>query len=100
VWLPRTGVSGELGYELFCRPETRRTCCAGCCARPARGHTGCRPSSRAAIEAGVIVTDTDYPEHTYTPFEVLFDRLVDLRRDFLGRDGGRRRGHGARAGSR
>jgi aminomethyltransferase len=86
VWLSRTGVSGELGYELFCRPDD-----APALLRRLLQDTGARPYGLQAIEpvrieAGVIVTDTDYPEHTYTPFDVSFDRLVDLRRDFLGRE--------------
>jgi len=86
VWLSRTGVSGELGYELFCRPDD-----APELLRRLVAQTGARPYGLEAIEtvrieSGIIVTDTDYPEHVYTPFDVSFDRLVDLERDFLGRD--------------
>lgn len=86
VWLSRTGVSGELGYELFCRPDVAPDLLRG-----VLRETGARPYGLTAIESvriesGIIVTDTDYPEHTYTPFDVSFDHLVDLRRDFLGRD--------------
>jgi aminomethyltransferase len=86
VWLSRTGVSGELGYELFCRPDD-----APELLRRLLRETGARPYGLQSIEpvrieAGVIVTDTDYPEHTYTPFDLSFERLVDLDREFLGRD--------------
>lgn len=86
VWLSRTGVSGELGYEFFCRPED-----APDLLRNVVRETGARPYGLTAIEtvrieSGIIVTDTDYPEHTYTPYDVSFDHLVDLRRDFVGRD--------------
>lgn len=86
VWLSRTGVSGELGYEFFCRPDD-----APELLRNLIRETGARPYGLQAIEpvrieAGVIVTDTDYPEHTHTPFDVSFDRLVDMERDFVGRD--------------
>lgn len=86
VWLSRTGVSGELGYELFCRPEVAPELLRGVIRE-----TGARPYGLTAIEivrieSGIIVTDTDYPEHTYTPYDLSLDRLVDLRRDFLGRD--------------
>lgn len=86
VWLSRTGVSGELGYEFFCRPQD-----APELLRNVVKETGARPYGLASIEvarieAGVIVTDTDYPEGVYTPYDLSFDRLVDLRRDFLGRD--------------
>ena len=86
VWLSRTGVSGELGYEFFCRPDD-----APDLLRNLVRETGARPYGLAAIEtvrieSGVIVTDTDYPEHTYTPYELSLDHLVDLRREFVGRD--------------
>lgn len=86
VWLSRTGVSGELGYEFFCRPDDAEELL-----RNLLRETGVRPYGLQAIEpvrieSGVIVTETDYPEHTYTPFDVSFDRLVDLNQDFLGRE--------------
>lgn len=86
VWLSRTGVSGELGYEFFCRPDV-----APDLLRNIVRETGARPYGLTAIEtvrieSGIIVTDTDYPEHTYTPYDLSFDHLVDLRRDFVGRD--------------
>jgi aminomethyltransferase len=86
VWLSRTGVSGERGYELFCRPDV-----APDLLRNVLRETNARPYGLTAIEpvrieAGIIVTDTDYPEHTYTPYDLSFDHLVDLRREFLGRD--------------
>lgn len=86
VWLSRTGVSGELGYELFCRPDVAPDLLRG-----VLRETGARPYGLTAIESvriesGIIVTDTDYPEHTYTPYDLSFDHLVDLRREFLGRD--------------
>jgi aminomethyltransferase len=86
VWLSRTGVSGELGYELFCRPDV-----APDLLRAVVRETGARPYGLTAvetvrIESGIIVTDTDYPEDTYTPYDLSLDHLVDLRREFLGRD--------------
>lgn len=86
VWLSRTGVSGELGYELFCRPddapELLRRLLKKTGARP-YGLSGIEP---VRIEAGMIATDIDYPEHTYTPYDFSFDRLVDLGQEFVGRD--------------
>lgn len=86
VWLSRTGVSGELGYEFFCRPDDAEELL-----RSLIRETGVKPYGLQAIEpvrieSGVIVTETDYPEHTYTPFDLSLDRLVDLEQDFLGRD--------------
>jgi len=86
VWLSRTGVSGELGFEFFCRaddaPELLRNVVKLTGARP----YGLASIEPVRIEAGVIVTDTDYPENAYTPYDVSFDRLVNLEREFLGRD--------------
>lgn len=86
VWLSRTGVSGELGYEFFVRPED-----AADLLKKVVSATGAVPYGLTAIEtvrieSGVIVTDTDYPEDTYTPFDLSLRHLVDMRRDFLGRD--------------
>lgn len=86
VWLSRTGVSGELGYELFCRPDDAPELLRRLVRETGAVPYGLQSIEPVRIEAGVIVTDTDYPEHVYTPFDVSFDRLVDLRRDFLGRD--------------
>lgn len=86
VWLSRTGVSGERGYEFFCRPDVATELLNNLIRE-----TDARPYGLAAIEtvrieSGIIVTDTDYPEHVYTPYDVSFDRLVDLRREFIGRE--------------
>jgi aminomethyltransferase len=40
----------------------------------------------ARIEAGMVVTDYDYEPHAVTPYDLSFDRLVKLDRDFRGRD--------------
>lgn len=86
VWLSRTGVSGELGYEFFCRPEVAPQLLRNLVSEtPARPY-GLTAIETVRIESGIIVTDTDYPEHVYTPYDLSLDHLVDLRRDFLGRE--------------
>ena len=86
VWLSRTGVSGEIGYELFCRPDDAADLLTNLVSA-----TGARPYGLTAIEtvrieSGIIVTDTDYPEGVYTPFDLSMDRLVHLGNDFVGSD--------------
>jgi aminomethyltransferase len=85
-WLSRTGFGGELGYELFCTPED-----AEALWHVVVDATGATPFGVEAIEvlrieAGLIILDYDYQAHTVSPFDVGLGRLVDLRRDFLGRD--------------
>jgi aminomethyltransferase len=84
VWLSRTGFSGELGYELFVDPEN-----AGALWQ-AMVDLGCVPFGTAAveilrIESGMVVTDYDYEPHSLTPYDLSFDRLVALDRDFIGK---------------
>jgi aminomethyltransferase len=91
----RTGYSGELGYELYCRPEHaadlwRAVLDAG---RP----EGMRPIGLSAIEtirieSGLLFPDIDYFPHKTDPFEVRLDKVVrvDKPGDFLGRDALRR----------
>ena len=86
VWLSRTGVSGELGYEMFCRPDDALDLLRGLVRETKARPYGLTAIETVRIESGIIVTDTDYPEHVYTPFDLSLERLVDLRRDFLGHE--------------
>jgi aminomethyltransferase len=77
VWLSRTGFSGELGYELFTRPEHAEDLW-----RVIEG-TGAVPYGvdvvePLRIEAGMVVTDYDYEAHQRTPYDLGLDRLVAL----------------------
>ena len=85
-WVSRTGFGGELGYELFCRPNDAealwQVVVEKCKARP----FGVEAIEVLRIEAGLIVTDYDYHPHERTPFDFSFDRFVALDRgDFSGR---------------
>jgi aminomethyltransferase len=85
VWLSRTGFSGEHGYELFVDPDNAPDLWQ------AMVDLGCVPYGTdavevARIEAGMVVTDYDYEPHSVTPYDLSFDRLVKLDRDFRGRD--------------
>ena len=69
VWLSRTGFSGELGYELFTRPEHAEDLWAvieGTGAVP----YGVDVVEPIRIEAGMIVTDYDYEAHQRTPYDL------------------------------
>jgi len=85
VWLSRTGFSGELGFELFVDPANAPDLWQ------AMIDLGCVPYGTdaveiARIESGMVVTDYDYEAHKLTPYDLSFDRLVKLERDFRGRD--------------
>lgn len=85
VWLSRTGVSGEIGYELFVRPENAPALLR------ALVEAGATPYGLAAIrsvriESGMIVQHMEYIPHQTSPLELSFDAMIDLSRDFIGRD--------------
>jgi aminomethyltransferase len=87
VWLSRTGFSGELGYELFTRPEHAEdlwTAIEGAGAVP----YGVDVVEPLRIEAGMIVTDYDYEAHERTPFDLGLDRTVALDAEgaFMGKE--------------
>src|SRR3954465_7895905 len=75
VWLSRTGFSGELGYELFLRPEHALELWAAIEGAGAAPH-GVGVIEPIRIEAGMIVTDYDYEPHARSPFDVGLDRFV------------------------
>jgi aminomethyltransferase len=86
VWLSRTGFSGELGYELFLRPEHAAQ------VWDAVASAGAVPYGVAIIEpirveVGMIVTDYDYAPHERSPFDLGLDRVValDAEGDFMGK---------------
>ncbi len=91
----RTGYSGELGYELYCRPADaaelwNAVLDAG---RP----NGMLPIGLSAIEtirieSGLLFPDIDYFPHQTDPFEVRLDRMVKLDKpgDFVGKEALRR----------
>jgi aminomethyltransferase len=86
----RTGYSGELGYELYCKPQQaadlwNAVVDAG---RP----KGTLPIGLSAIEtirieSGLLFPDIDYFPHKTDPYEVRLDRMVKLDKpgDFVGK---------------
>ena len=75
VWLSRTGFSGELGYELFLRPEHALDLWAAI-ERAGATPYGMDVIEPIRIEVGMIVTDYDYGPHERSPFDVGLDRFV------------------------
>jgi aminomethyltransferase len=95
VLLSRTGYSGELGFELYCRPDDASELWHAV-VRAGEPH-GLRPIGLSAIEtlrieSGLLFPDVDYFQRQTDPFEVRLDNVIklDTGNDFIGRDALRR----------
>ncbi len=77
VWVSRTGFSGELGYELFLRPEHAPAVWEAVHDAGAVPY-GVDIIEPIRVEVGMIVTDYDYVPHQRTPFDLGLDRFVAL----------------------
>ena len=76
-WVSRTGYSGELGYEIFCRPDGAEALWRSLT------DAGATPYGLAAvetlrIESGLIFIGYDYFQHETDPFDVSLDKLIRL----------------------
>jgi aminomethyltransferase len=87
----RTGYSGELGYELYCKPDDAADLW-NAVVEAGKPH-GMRPIGLSAIEtirieSGLLFPDVDYFQHQTDPFEVRLDKVVKLDRpgDFVGKE--------------
>ncbi len=86
-FVSRTGFGGELGYELFCRPEHAADLWEVVVAQ-----LGARPYGVAIVEvlrveAGLVVLEYDYNPHEITPYDLSFDAMVAVGKvDFIGCD--------------
>jgi aminomethyltransferase len=87
VWLSRTGFSGELGFELFLRPEHATDLWEAVEAAGATPY-GVEVIEPLRIETGMVVTDYDYAAHERSPFDLGMDRLValDTAAEFMGKE--------------
>jgi aminomethyltransferase len=87
AWLSRTGFSGELGFELFLRPEHAVDLWDVVAAAGARPY-GVDVIEPIRVETGMIVLDDDYRPHQRSPFDLGLDRMVALRSDgeFMGKE--------------
>lgn len=91
----RTGYSGELGYELYCKPEQAAELW-NAVLDAGRPH-GMLPIGLSAIEtlrieSGLLFPDIDYFPHKTDPYEVRLDKMVKLDKpgDFVGKEALRR----------
>jgi aminomethyltransferase len=91
IWLSRTGYSGELGFELYCKPEDA-TALWNAVVSAGKDH-GIKPIGLSAIEtirieSGLLFPDIDYFPHQTDPFEVRLDNVIKLDNDsdFVGRE--------------
>lgn len=87
AWVSRTGFSGELGYEVFVRPEHALAlwrAVEGAGAVP----YGVDIIETLRVEVGMIVTDYDYTPHLRSPFDVGLDAFVALdgEGEFMGKE--------------
>ncbi len=87
VWLSRTGFSGELGFELFLRPEHATDLWEAVETAGATPY-GVEVIEPLRIETGMVVTDYDYAAHERSPFDLGMDRLValDTAAEFMGKE--------------
>jgi aminomethyltransferase len=85
----RTGYSGELGYELFCRPDDAVT--IWCSLMEAGEEHGIRPYGLEAadflrVESGLIFVTFDYVPGERTPFELNLGWAVKFdKADYIGK---------------
>lgn len=82
-WLMRTGFSGELGFELIPAREDAVDLWH------ALVETGARPFGThaveiARIEAGLVVVAVDYEPGVTSPYDLSFDRLIELDTECIG----------------
>ncbi|MGO9558135.1 MAG: aminomethyltransferase family protein [Acidimicrobiales bacterium] len=83
----RTGFGGELGYELFCRPEDATDLWEVVVTEMDARPFGVGVLESLRVEAGLIVLDYDYSAGERTPYDLSLDRMVALGTvDFLGSD--------------
>ena len=90
VWLARAGYSGELGFEVYCKPEDA-TALWNAVLTAGEPHglrrIGLSAIETLRIESGLLFPDVDYFPHQTDPFEVRLDKVVKLDgSDFVGRD--------------
>jgi aminomethyltransferase len=87
VWVSRTGFSGELGYEVFLRPEHASAVWEAIHDAGAVPY-GVDIIEPVRVEVGMIVTDYDYVPHERSPYDLGLDRFVALNGsgEFMGKE--------------
>ncbi len=79
-WVSRTGYSGELGYEIFCRPDRAEDLWGSLTGAGARPY-GLAAVETLRIESGLIFIGYDYFQHETNPFDMSLDKVIVLDRD-------------------
>jgi aminomethyltransferase len=91
VLVARCGYSGELGYELYCRPSSAERLWDAILATGRVTPYGLDAVETLRQEAGLIFIGRDYLVGETSPYEVNLDRVVRLEKpEFRGRDALRR----------
>jgi len=91
VLVARCGYSGELGYELYCRPSSAERLWDAILATGRVTPYGLDAVEPLRQEAGLIFIGRDYLVGKTSPYEVNLDRVVRLEKpEFRGRDALRR----------
>ncbi|MFZ0665630.1 MAG: aminomethyltransferase family protein [Acidimicrobiales bacterium] len=83
----RTGFGGELGYELFCKPEHAADLWTVATSDLKAQPFGVGVIEILRVEAGLVVLEYDYETHEITPYDLSFDPFVALGKvEFIGSD--------------
>jgi len=77
-FVSRTGFGGELGYELFCRPEHAADLWDVVVTQMNARPFGVDVLEALRVEAGLVVLDYDYTAGERTPYDLSMDRFVAL----------------------
>ena len=77
AWVSRTGYSGELGYEIFCRPDRAEDLWAVLTGAGARPY-GLAAVETLRIESGLVFIGYDYFQHETDPFDMSLDKVIVL----------------------
>jgi aminomethyltransferase len=80
VWVARCGYSGELGYELYCRPQSAERLWTAVLATGRVRPYGLDAVETLRQESGLILIDHDYLVGETDPYEVNLDRVIRLEK--------------------
>lgn len=87
AWVSRTGYSGEIGYEIFCRPEHGDAIWRALRETGVVVQHGFRAISKLRVEAGLIAAGLDARPGQRSPYELSLDRFIRFDgRGFRGRE--------------
>lgn len=79
-YVSRTGYSGELGYEVFCRPEHADRLWAALTGAGAKPY-GLSAVETLRIESALIFIGYDYFQHQTNPFDMSLEKVIRLDTD-------------------